>query len=301
MKNYINFKDIKVQSINDLLDKALEYKSGKKSNILSNKTVVLLFEKPSLRTKLSFWKGIKLHSGEPIYFGPEEIGLGERESIKDVSNLINKMADLVIIRTFSHSTLDEYTKYSKIPVINALSDEEHPCQALADLLTIYEQKKSLNNLSLAYIGDANNVAKSLAFAISGVGGTFNIASPKEYSFDDVIIKNINDYGTGDIYQTEDPSDAVKNCDFIYTDVWTSMGQENENQIRMEKFKSYQVTPNLLDSANAGVKFMHDMPAHDGEEISNGLLYDNRSIVFQQAENRIWAQTALMDIMFSIDK
>ena len=301
MKNYINFKDIKVQSINDLLDKALEYKSGKNSSILSNKTVVLLFEKPSLRTKLSFWRGIKIHCGEPIYFSPEEIGLGKRESIKDVSNLINKMADLVIIRTFSHSSLYEYVKYSKIPVINALSDEEHPCQALADLLTIYEQKKSLNNLSLAYIGDANNVAKSLAFAISGVGGTFNIASPKEYSFDDVIIKNINDYGTGDIYQTEDPSDAVKNCDFIYTDVWTSMGQENENQIRMEKFKSYQVTPNLLDLANAGVKFMHDMPAHDGEEISKGLLYDDRSIVFQQAENRIWAQTALMDIMFSIDK
>ena len=301
MKNYINFKDIKVQSINDLLDKALEYKSGKNSSILSNKTVVLLFEKPSLRTKLSFWRGIKIHCGEPIYFSPEEIGLGKRESIKDVSNLINKMADLVIIRTFSHSTLDEYTKYSKIPVINALSDEEHPCQALADLLTMYEEKNTLNNLSVAYIGDANNVAKSLGFAISGVGGTFNIASPKEYSFDDVIIKNINDYGTGDIYQTEDPSDAVKNCDFIYTDVWTSMGQENENQIRMEKFKSYQVTPNLLDLANAGVKFMHDMPAHDGEEISNGLLYDNRSIVFQQAENRIWAQTALMDIMFSIDK
>ena len=300
MKNYINFKDIKVQSINDLLDKALEYKSGKNSSILSNKTVVLLFEKPSLRTKLSFWRGIKIHCGEPIYFSPEEIGLGKRESIKDVSNLINKMADLVIIRTFSHSTLDEYTKYSKIPVINALSDEEHPCQALADLLTMYEEKNTLNNLSVAYIGDANNVAKSLGFAISGVGGTFNIASPKEYSFDDVIIKNINDYGTGTVYQTEDPVEAVKNCDFIYTDVWTSMGQENENEIRMEKFKSYQVTPNLLDSANAGVKFMHDMPAHDGEEISKGLLYDDRSIVFQQAENRIWAQTALMDMMFSIN-
>ncbi|MBI63761.1 MAG: ornithine carbamoyltransferase [Chloroflexi bacterium] len=300
MKNYINFKDIKVESINNVLDKALEYKSGKKSNILSNKTAILLFEKPSLRTKLSFWKGIKLHNGEPIYFGPDEIGLGRRESIKDVSNVINKMADLVIIRTFSHSSLYEYVKYSKIPVINALSDDEHPCQALADLLTIYEDKNTLNNLSVAYIGDANNVAKSLAFAISGVGGTFNIASPKEYSFDDIVIKNINEYGTGSIYHTEDPSEAVKNCDFIYTDVWTSMGQEKETQTRKEKFKSYQVTPNLLDSANPGVKLMHDMPAHEGEEISKGLLYDNRSIVFEQAENRIWAQTALMDIIFSIN-
>ncbi|MBI21770.1 MAG: ornithine carbamoyltransferase [Chloroflexi bacterium] len=300
MKNFINFSDIKYQSIIDLLDTALEFKSGRKSNNLSNKTAVLLFEKPSLRTKLSFWKSVQFLNGNPIYFGPEEVGLDKRESIKDVANVIGQMADLAIIRTFSHESLNQFTKFSEIPVINALSDGEHPCQALADILTMYEIHKNINSISVAFIGDANNVAKSLAFAISGIGGTLNLASPPGYGFKKNTIQKINDFGSGTINQIENPFEAVKNCDFVYTDVWTSMGQEKQTKLRLKKFHGYQVNEKILDSAKKNVYFMHDLPAHHGEEISDGLLYDSRSIVFKQAENRIWAQIALIDKIFSLN-
>ncbi len=299
--NYIRFSDLPSNDIIPILDRALEFKSGAISTSLRDKTAVLLFEKPSLRTKLSFWRGIKLLGGNPIYFGPEEVGFGKRESIKDIAKVISQLSDLVVIRTFEDSSLDTFASASEIPVINGLSNGEHPCQALADLLTIYEKNSALHDIKVAFIGDANNVAKSLAYGIAGVGGTLNIASPNGYGLKEDVLHSIENYGSGSVNQMEQPIIAVRNADFVYTDVWTSMGQESEMEKRAEDFRDYQVTPNLLKKAKPSVKFMHDMPAHDGEEISEGLLYDERSIVFTQAENRLWAQVALMDVRFNRER
>lgn len=297
VQHFLKFSDIASSEIQPLLERAIELKSGASSNALSGASVVLLFEKPSLRTKLSFWIGTGKLGGDPLYLSPEEVGLGTREPVADVAKVISRMADIAVVRTFSQSTIEEFADAATIPVINALTDAEHPCQALADVQTIVEQLGSVEGASVAFIGDGNNTAVSLGYAVAGLGGHLTLASPGGYELPAAQLEGANTYGSasgGLVTQTTHPQDAVSGADIVYTDVWTSMGQEDEAARRLAAFDGYQVGPALLDQASPNVKFMHDLPAHPGEEISDGLLHDPRSIVFDQAENRLWAQAALME-------
>ena len=297
LQNLIKISDCTKEDLEKIIKLGIEFKKRKRSDSLSGKTAVLLFDKPSLRTKLSFIIGVQKLGGNAIYFSPEEVGMGAREPIPDVSSVVSRMADLAIIRTFEQEKIELFENYSKIPVINALTDDEHPCQALADVMTIYEHLGTLNNKNITFIGDSNNVAKSLAFAVISLGGNFNIVSPKGYEFDKKTSNFLSGINGGEINKYNNPEDPIINSDIVYTDVWTSMGQEDESKKRLIAFEGFQITKDLLDKSKKQVKFMHDLPAHPGEEIEEGLLYDSRSIVFDQSENRLWAQTALMDYIF----
>ena len=297
VNHFLYFSDIASDEIQPILDHAIELKSGALSTVLTGKSVAILFEKPSLRTKLSFWVGTEKLGGNPVHFAPEEVGLGKREPVADVANVMSRMSDMAIIRTFAQSTLDEFASAATIPVINALTDAEHPCQALADVQTIMEQLGSVSGAKVAFIGDGNNVAVSLAYAVAGLGGHLIVASPGGYTLPQETLDGANAYGAsvgGSVSQVTKPQEGVAGADIVYTDVWTSMGQEAETAKRLIAFDGYQVNPALLDQAAPNVKFMHDLPAHPGEEISDGLLYDPRSVAFDQAENRLWAQAALME-------
>jgi ornithine carbamoyltransferase len=275
----------------------MELKSGAKSNALAGKSIAILFEKPSLRTKLSFWVGAEKLGGRPVHFTPEEVGLGKREPVADVAQVMSRMSDVAVIRTFAQSTIEEFAANASIPVINALTDAEHPCQALADTLTITEKLGNVAGAKVAFIGDGNNVAASLGYAVAGLGGHLVVASPAGYKLPAEDLEGANTYGAsvgGKVTQVTSPQEAVTDADIVYTDVWTSMGQETETAKRLAAFDGYQVNPDLLDQAGPNVKFMHDLPAHPGEEITDGLLYDSRSVAFDQAENRLWAQAALME-------
>lgn len=302
-KHFLRFKDIGSDEIMPLLNRAIELKNGVQSDALSGISAALIFEKPSLRTKLSFSIGVEKMDGKSIYFSPDEVGLGRREPVKDVAKVVSSMVGLAVIRTFSHNNIEEFAAASAVPVINALTDQEHPCQALADMLTMLEYRGSLDDIRVSFIGDGNNIATSLAYAVAGVGGTFIIASPIGYELplscrtDTAVYSSIN--GTlGSVIQTRNPADAVRHSDFVYTDVWTSMGQEDEARQRLKDFAGYQVNPELMSKAKPQARFMHDMPAHPGEEISEGMFSHPSSVVYQQAENRLWAQMALMEKIMS---
>ena len=297
VNHFLKLSDIAPEEIQPILDRAIALKTGATSNALAGKSVAILFEKPSLRTKLSFWVGSEKLGGNPVHFAPEEVGLGKREPVADVAQVMSRMSDIAVIRTFKQSTIEEFAKNASIPVINALTDAEHPCQALADTQTITEQVGSVKGANVAFIGDGNNVAVSLGYAVAGLGGHLTVASPNGYTVPTEDLEGANTYGAatgGSMKQVTSPQEAVANADIVYTDVWTSMGQEAEIAKRLVDFDGYQVNPALLDQASTNVNFMHDLPAHPGEEISQGLLYDSRSIVFDQAENRLWAQAALME-------
>ncbi|MDP6666467.1 MAG: ornithine carbamoyltransferase [Dehalococcoidia bacterium] len=297
VQHFLNLRDIGHGEIQPLLERAIELKSGAPSDALSGASVVILFEKPSLRTKLSFWIGTNKLGGNPLYLSPEEVGLGKREPVTDVAKVISRMAEIAVIRTFAQATIEEFAAAATIPVINALTDTEHPCQALADTQTILEQLGSVAGVKITFIGDGNNTAVSLAYAVAGLGGHLTVGSPGGYELPPAELERANAYGApagGSVKQITDPREAVSGADIVYTDVWTSMGQEAESARRLAAFDGYQVNPALLDLASPDVKFMHDLPAHPGEEISEGLLDDPRSVAFEQAENRLWAQAALME-------
>jgi len=295
-KNLLSISDLSREEIEHLIEQSLAAKRKSTSHLLSGKVLALLFEKPSLRTKVSFDVAMHQLGGHTIYLSPDEIGLGKREQVSDIARTVSRYVNGIAARTFSHNTLRTLAEYSSIPVINALSDLEHPCQALSDLLTIYEKKGKLSSLTLAFIGDSNNVANSLFLAASLVGMNFCIASPSGYEIKPEILKQgkkFADSSGSQIKLTDNPADSVKDADIVYTDVWTSMGQEVEMEKRLFAFSAYQVDNKLLDLAKGDVLFMHPLPAHHGEEISMGLLEDPRSVVFDQAENRLHLQKSLL--------
>ncbi len=298
-RHFIRFRELPAAEITPVLYRAIELKNGAQSRALDGKSVALIFEKPSLRTKLSFWIGTQKLAGNPLYFSPEEVGLGKREPVADVAKVVASMADIAVVRTFAQATLDEFAENSDIPVVNALTDYEHPCQALADVMTMLEIRGYVDDVRVAFIGDGNNVAASLAYAVSGLGGTILIASPNGYELPYGVRTDAADYLSGlekmgSVIQMRDPIEAARHADFVYTDVWTSMGQEAETAQRLKDFQGYQVTPELMEYAKPQARFMHDMPAHPGEEVSEDMLSHPSSVVYQQAENRMWAQMALME-------
>jgi ornithine carbamoyltransferase len=294
-RHVLSVSDLTPGELESLLDDAARLKN-RWLTTLKNKTLALLFEKPSLRTRVSFEIAIRQLGGGTIYLSPAEVGLGKRESVADVAQVLGRMVDAIACRTFAQKNLVELAEYSGIPVINALSDYEHPCQALADLLTIKEQKGKLAGLKLAYIGDGNNVAHSLMLACAMTGISFHIASPKGYMVQKHVLARAKTYARvnkAELVCTTVPEEAVKDADVVYTDTWTSMGQEAEEEARRRVFAGYQVNNELLKKSKTNAIVMHPLPAHHGEEVAEGLLYSPRSVVFDQAENRLHAQKALL--------
>lgn len=294
--DFLSIAALTPEGVSTLIKRALELKRERSHPVLNGRSVALLFEKPSLRTRVSFEVAIHQLGGHPVYLGRDEVGMGTREPVADVARVLSRYVSALVVRTFAQSTLEALAHHATVPVINALSDQEHPCQAMADLLTIQEAKGALEGLTIAFIGDGNNVAASLAMAAATVGASFIIASPAGYEFDgpplEEALRRAQAAG-GSVTLVADPEEAASGADVIYTDVWTSMGQEGEAEERRKSFARFQVGPALLARAKPGALFMHPLPAHPGEEIAEGLLEHPQSIVFDQAENRLHMQKAVL--------
>ncbi len=297
-KDLISVKDLTFGEIEDILNLTDKIKKDKSvfANVLAGKTLALIFQKPSNRTRVSFEVGMFELGGYSIYLGPDEINLGIRESIKDVAKTLSRYIDGIVLRTFEHKNVIDLAKFASVPVINGLSDLLHPCQALADVYTIREKLKNIKGITLAYIGDGNNVCNSLLHACSKVGINVNIATPKGYEPDKTVLNEarvIAKTKKATINLSAKPKEAVKDVDVIYTDVWTSMGQEKEDKIRKKMFKKFQVNKNLVKLAKKNVLVMHCLPAHRGEEITDEVMESKNSVIFDQAENRLHVQKAIL--------
>jgi len=300
MKHFLSLSNLSGDEIEHLLTLALELKAewqrGGNRPILRGKTLGMIFQKPSLRTRVSFEMAMLHLGGHALYLSPNEIQLGQRESIADVARVLSRYVDAIMARVFAHQDVEELARFASVPVINGLSDFSHPCQGLADLLTILEHKGPLNNLKVAYIGDGNNVATSLAFGAARTGLNMVIASPPGYELPANVVdqaRRLSRQNGAQLILTRDPYEAVRNADVIYTDVWISMGQEAERTQRLRDFPPYQVNEALLAAAQRDVVVMHCLPAHRGQEITDGVIDGPRSVVFDQAENRMHAQKAIL--------
>jgi len=299
-KDFLSILDLSVEEAHELIDFSLKVKKGKvKEKTLDGKVLALIFEKPSLRTRVTFERAIYDLGGKPIYLSNNDIRLGQRESVKDVSRNLEKWVDGIVARVFAHSTLIEMAENVRIPVVNALSDLEHPCQIVGDYITIFE-KSGKTKVNLAFIGDGNNVANSLMLMTALLGGKFTIACPEGYEPNKNLYEKaieISKTTGAKIEIVRDPKQAVKDADFIYTDVWASMGQEQEAEQRRQIFKNYKVDSELLKIAPSHVAVLHCLPAHRGEEITDEVLDGPHSIVLDQAENRLHSEKAILIKLF----
>ena len=275
------------------------YSVGGTDLCLTGKVLAMLFEKPSLRTRISFHVAMTDLGGSAIYVKPEDIGgIGKREPIKDMARVLSRYVDGIMARTFEHSTITELAKFAAVPVINALTDWLHPCQAMADVLTIQEHCEDLQGVKIAFIGDGNNVARSLAFASAKLGMKMVVASPPAYQLDAESIQKANQIAADTITRTNNPAQAVADANIIYTDTWVSMGQEQEKQKRCADFAGFQVNAALLKAAPPDAKIMHCLPASRGLEITDDVVESPNSIIFDQAENRLHFQRALLKKLLS---
>ena len=289
-KDFITIKDLTKSEIDELFALAAELKTARKTHNrpLTNKTLGLIFEKPSNRTRVSFEVAMSELGGNTIYLGADEIELGKREAVKDAAKVLSRYLDGIVVRTFSHDRFLEIALHSSVPVINGLTDLLHPCQALSDLFTIKE-KKGLEGVTLAFIGDGNNVLNSLLYGCSKIGLKVNVACPKGYEPNKDILKEASDVAM----LFDSAKEAAKDADIIYTDVWTSMGQQKEHKNRLKAFKDFQVNSKILKLAKKDAMVMHCLPAHRGEEITDEVLDGKHSIVVDQAENRLHVQKAIL--------
>ncbi|MEQ2464455.1 ornithine carbamoyltransferase [Niallia sp. CLA-SR-H024] len=299
-KDLLTLADYSKETILELLDKAKTIKeahlNGELFAPLQGKTLGMIFEKSSTRTRVSFEAGMHQLGGHALYLNSRDLQIGRGETISDTAKVLSQYVDGIMIRTFSHSIVEELAEHATIPVINGLTDLYHPCQALADLLTILEVKGTLKGLKLAYIGDGNNVAHSLLVACSKVGIDISVATPKNYEVDTKVAElaySFAEASGSEIVLTNDPVEAVHQADAIYSDVWTSMGQEAENEQRLKDFKGFQINADLVKHAKADYIFLHCLPAHREEEVTTEIIDGNHSYVFQQAGNRLHAQKALL--------
>jgi ornithine carbamoyltransferase len=301
-RDLLSIHELAPEEVEKILRTALSLKrDGGGHDLLRGKTLALVFEKPSLRTRVSFDVAMQELGGHAVYLSQSEVGLGQREPVADVARVLSRYVDAIAARTYSHQTLLDLARHSDIPVINALSDEEHPCQALADLLTVLERFGTLRGVRLAYIGDGFNVAASLAEASALCGVSFAMASPDGYSLPEPTQRLVerlahDNGGRADFYTA--PADAVHDADVVYTDVWASMGQEDSIVQRKEAFKGYAITADIMALAKPGAIFMHDLPAHRGEEVMDDVIEGPQSVVFDQAENRLHAQKAILALTTS---
>ena len=295
-RHYLGVADLSADAILKLLDRALELKRyrDKSDTRLRGMTAGLVFQKPSLRTRVSFEVAMLELGGHAVYLSPSEIQLGQREGVVDVARVLSRYVDAIVARVFLHSDVVGLAKHASVPVINALSDREHPCQILADLLTLYERYGSLKGLRLAYVGDGNNVAHSLALAAPGLGIELRFATPDGYEPDPLIMEQAQAGSPdGAIELFRNPRDAVSGADAVYTDTWYSMGQESEAEARAPVFRAYQLNSDLLSAAAPNAVAMHCLPAHRNQEITDEVMDGPASLVYDQAENRLHVQKALL--------
>lgn len=298
-KDLLSITDLTSHQLIGLLVKARELKERKTviERPLDGRSLALVFEKPSLRTRASLTRAMEQLGGTVTYFAPDDIGLGKRESASDIARTLNPVYDVIAARVFNHATLKTLAENAQTAhVINALSDHEHPLQTLADILTMWELKGRLRGLSIAYVGDGNNVARSLALASGMLGLDFRIASPTGYDLPAEVMRRAASFngvsGEQKMLWTTSPEEAVKGADVVYADAWTSMGQEAEREIRLIDFKEYQITQELMRLAKPNAIFMHCLPAHRGEEVQAAVIDGPQSVVFQQAENRLHTAKAV---------
>jgi ornithine carbamoyltransferase len=295
-RDLISLAELTREQIEEIISLARRLKTDRKDGwphlLLAGKTLAMIFEKPSLRTRVTFEAGMVQLGGYAVYLSPSDIGLGTRESVADVARNLSRWVDLIMVRTFSHSAVLELAHYATIPVINGLSDLLHPCQVLADCFTLIEQRGRLDTLKVAFVGDGNNVANSWINAASRLAFTFALACPTGYESNAEVIAAARRLGAR-IIITQSVREAVQDADVIYTDVWTSMGQEEEATRRREAFRPYQVNAMVMAQAKPNALVMHCLPAHRGEEITADVLDGSHSVVLQQAENRLHIQKAIM--------
>ena len=297
-RHFLTIADLNERELGGLLREAAAAKRQRSrgSSALAGKVVALVFQKPSMRTRVAFEVAVLELGGSVISLGQEDIQLGQREPIKDVARVLSRYVDAVVARTFAHRDVEEFARYASVPVINGLSDLVHPCQALADLFTIAEQFGRLKGLTLAYVGDGNNVLHSLVEGCGMTGLNVSVSTPPAYRPDGTIwaaaARRAKAHGAS-LRWTRDPSEAVRGADVVYTDVWVSMGQETERAKRLRTLRPYQLNGTLLRRAKPGCRIMHCLPAHRGEEITDDVMEHPRSLIFDQAENRLHVQKALL--------
>ena len=296
-RHFLSIADLTKNEIEELLDLAVEIKTkqkkGEETPILKGQTLAMVFQKPSARTRISFEVGMFQLGGHALYLAPADIGVGTREAVKDIGRVLSRYNDGIMARLFGHEDIIEMAEYSTAPVINGLTDLLHPCQVMADVLTILEHRKTLEGMKVTFVGDGNNLAHSWLNFASRYPMNLTLAIPEGYDPDEQILKDAKDAGISQIDIIRDPHVAVKNADVIYTDVWASMGQEEEAQKRKIAFKDFQINDELMSFAKKDTYVMHCLPAHRGEEITDSVIESKNSIVFDEAENRLHAQKAVM--------
>ena len=300
-QNLITLRELTSQEILNLFRDAAEFKKARaqgksRPKPLAGKIVGLLFEKPSVRTRVSFEVGAALLGGQTLYFGPVELQQGKRESAKDVARVLSRYLDAMVVRTFKHEDVEETARYSSVPVINGLSDDSHPCQALADLFTVQEKWGRLKTIRIAYIGDGNNVCHSLMEGCALLGAHLTVATPRGFSPRPEVQRWAKDQArrTGSrLILTGNPRTAARGAQVIYTDVWTSMGQETQMERRRKQFAAFQINRSLMRLADPKAIFLHCLPAHRGQEVTDEVMDSAQSVIYDQAENRLYVQMALL--------
>ncbi len=297
-KDFLTLTDLTTDELSGLIKRAVDLKAGKDRNScpLIGKNIGLLFEKPSTRTRVSFEAGVYQLGGNTISMSRADLQLGRGETMHDTARTLSRYLNGIVIRTFSHPTLEQFSTNSTIPVINGLSDIHHPCQALADLMTIYEKKGGFKGLKVAFIGDGNNVCNSLIEAASMMEFDLTIACPEGFEPHTEVLNKARASARSEIIVLRDPKEAAGMADVVYTDVWVSMGQEEEAETKKNKFRNYQINSRLLSCSKKDVTVLHCLPAHRGEEITDEVIDGPHSAVFDQAENRLHAQKALLEML-----
>ncbi len=303
MEHLISLNDLTLEEIEQILNLSEKLKTQQKGGVthhhLSGKSLGMIFTKSSTRTRVSFEVGMYQLGGYALFLSSNDIQIGRGETIYDTAQVLSRYIDGIMIRTFDHSDVEDLAKYGNIPVINGLTDLMHPCQILADLFTVYEHKGTLQGLKMAYLGDGNNIAHSLLHGCSKVGMDIAIGAPKGYQCDEKIVSEAKEAATisgSNVIITEDPVEAIKDADVVYTDTWVSMGQESEKQSRVKIFEPYRVDGNLFSKAKEDAIFLHCLPAYRGYEVTQEILDGSQSVVFDEAENRLHVQKAIMAIL-----
>ncbi|MBV1915234.1 MAG: ornithine carbamoyltransferase [Pseudomonadales bacterium] len=296
IRHFLTLLDFSPAELISVLDRADQLKQFQQEELahesLKNKVLGMIFEKSSTRTRVSFEAGMSQLGGSAIFLSPRDTQLGRGEPIEDSARVLSRMLDVIMIRTFEHATIQRFAEYSKVPVINALTDDFHPCQLLADMQTYREHNGSIQGKTVTWVGDGNNMCHSYINAARQFDFELNIAAPKGYEPDADLVKQNKQR----VNLIADPKAAVKGSDLVVTDVWASMGQESESDQRLSAFDGYQITPELMDHANSDALFMHCLPAHRGEEVSSSMMDDARAVVWDEAENRLHAQKALLEAL-----